>query len=150
MVTLVASLTDQRSVEDCPRSMESGSAVNCAITGALDSEGAVGAGAVDVGGAGGGVIGAFFLHPAASITKHRPVKIVALLLILNSVLQFKNFYLAQIGISFLPWLVSCLTPVPSASMVKICILPLRLDAKTRCRPSGAQFGFSFRPAPCVN
>src|SRR5437016_6262100 len=129
--------------------MESSSAVNCAMTGALCSVGAVGAGAVEVGGGGGGVIGAFFLHPAANASRQRPAKIV-LLLILNSFLQIKSFYLAQMGISFLPWLVSCLTPVPSASMVKICILPLRLDAKTRCRPSGPQFGFSFLPAPCVN
>ena len=83
--------------------MESGSAVNCAITGALASEGPVGGGAVDVtGGAGGGCTGGFFLHPAANITTHRPMQIVALLLILNSVflnsvLQFKKLLLGPDG-----------------------------------------------------
>ena len=130
MVTLVASLTDHLNVEDCPRSMVSGSAVNCAITGAFGSGG--GGGAI-VGGGGGGAAatGGFFLHPAAEITKTILIKIVALLFVLNSVLQFLNFYLPHIGISFLPWLVSCCKWVPSASMVKICILPLRLDANTR-------------------
>src|ERR1700722_13188270 len=32
--TVVAPVTDQRSVADCPRSIEDGSAVNCAMTGA--------------------------------------------------------------------------------------------------------------------
>src|SRR5438128_1776972 len=152
MATEVASLTDQRRVEDCPRSIELGSAVNCAITGAFD--GGVGGSVVTTGGGAGGggaaATGAFFLHPAANTTSKTLIHIVALFRLLNSVLPIRNSYLPQIGISFLPWVVSCFTSVPSASMVKTCILPLRLDAKTRCRPSGPQFGFSLRPAPCVN
>ena len=129
MVTLVASLTDHLNVEDCPRSMVSGSAVNCAITGAFGSGGC---GGFTTGGGGGATAtGGFFLHPAAEITKTILIKIVALVFVLNSVLQYQNFYLPHIGISFLPWLVSCCKWVPSASMVKICILPLRLDANTR-------------------
>ena len=153
IVTEVASLTDQRRVADCPRSIELGSAVNCAITGAFDGVG--GGGVVTTGGgaAGGGAAatGAFFLHPTANTTSKTLIKIVARLRLLNSVCPpVLNSYLPQIGISFLPWEVSGFTSVPSASMVKICILPLRLDENTRCRPSGAKFGFSLRPAPCVN
>src|SRR5262245_12525255 len=91
MVTEVASVTDQRRVEACPRSMVSGSAVNCAIAGAL------GSGLVSVGGGGGGgggaaATGAFFLHPAANSTVKTKIKIVALNLLLNSVLQFKILF----------------------------------------------------------
>jgi hypothetical protein len=93
MVTEVASLTDQRKVDDCPRSIEEGSAVNCATTGAL---GASGGGAVVVGGAGGGggalAIGTFFLHPAANATSKTLIKIVALFFLLNLFLQLNiNF-----------------------------------------------------------
>ena len=62
IVTEVASLTDQRRLADCPRSIELGSAVNCAITGAF--VGAGGGGVVSTGGGGGGggaaATGAFF------------------------------------------------------------------------------------------
>src|ERR1041385_2913175 len=71
--------------------MVSGSAVNCAITGAL------GSGLVSVVGGGGGgggaaATGAFFLHPAASITAKQTIKIVALNLLLNSFLQFNVLF----------------------------------------------------------
>jgi hypothetical protein len=63
---LVASVTDQRSVALCPRSIELGSAVNCVIVGAL---GGGGAGCSTFGGGGGGGGGAFFLQPATNIAK---------------------------------------------------------------------------------
>src|SRR5258708_39126981 len=52
IVTEVASLTDQRRVADCPRSIELGSAVNCPITGAF--EGGGGGCRVTTGGGAGG------------------------------------------------------------------------------------------------
>ena len=109
IVTDVASLTDQRRVADCPRSIELGSAVNCAMTGAF--AGAGGGVVTTGGGAGGGgaaATGAFFLHPAANITSKTLIKIVALFRLLNSVCPPNlNSYLPQIGISFLPCVVSC-------------------------------------------
>src|SRR5258707_1044761 len=91
IVTEVASLTDQRRVADCPRSIELGSAGNCAITGTFDGGG--GGGVVIIAGGAGGVGGfsaiVFFLHPAASITSKTLIKIVALFRLLNSVLQFE-------------------------------------------------------------
>jgi hypothetical protein len=57
-------VTSQRSVEDCPRWIDVGSAENCVMLGAAGG----GGGAVFVGGAGGGGgggAGAFFLQPAA-------------------------------------------------------------------------------------
>jgi hypothetical protein len=61
----VASLVDQRSVEDCPRSIERGSAVKLAIDGL-----AGGGGGAAGGGAGGGAgAGAFFLQPAEKIKR---------------------------------------------------------------------------------
>src|SRR5438874_2680478 len=89
MVTEVASVTDQRSVADCPRSIELGSAVNCAMTGAFGGGGA--SLVTGGGGAGGGAaaMGAFFLHPAANISSKILIKIVALFRLLNSVLQFE-------------------------------------------------------------
>lgn len=61
IVTVVASETDHRKVADCPRSIDDGSAVNCAITGGrAPSGGAVGA--EDTGGGGAVVtVGACFL-----------------------------------------------------------------------------------------
>ena len=145
IVTDVASLTDQRNVAACPRSIELGSAENWATVGALGG-GATGVSFGGGGGGGGAAATGFFLHPAANIIKKTLSRRVAIFRLLNSVLQVQ-IHLPQIGISFLPCVVSCWTCVPSASMVKICIEPLRLDANTRCRPSGAQFGFSFFPAP---
>src|SRR5271155_4620555 len=64
--------TDQRSVADCPRSMERGSPVKLLMRTARVAGG--GGSSVFVGaaaGVGGGVftIGAFFLHPAADMIK---------------------------------------------------------------------------------
>src|SRR5882762_4117753 len=89
MVTEVASVTDHRRVADCPRSIELGSAVNWAMTGALAVGGAVSRTAGGGGGGGAAATGAFFLHPAANITSKTLNKIVALFRLLNSVLQFK-------------------------------------------------------------
>jgi len=68
METSVASLTIQRSVEDCPRSIVLGSATNCWMLGAF---GGGGAGCSGGGGGGGGGGGAFFLHPATNSIKDR-------------------------------------------------------------------------------
>jgi len=59
----------QRKVEDSPRWMFDGSAVNCWMTGGAGAGGgAVGAGG---GGAGGGAGGAFFLQPAIESASER-------------------------------------------------------------------------------
>src|SRR5262245_44182260 len=42
--------------------------------------------------------------------------------------------------------VSCLTWPVSVSMIQSCRAPVRLDVKTRCRPSGAHDGCSFSPS----
>jgi hypothetical protein len=64
--TLVtAPVTSQRNVDDWPRWIELGSAVNCATVGAAGG-GAAG-GAAGGGGGGGGGAGTFFLHPVAKI-----------------------------------------------------------------------------------
>src|SRR5262249_37390846 len=76
MLTEVASLTDQRRVADCPRSIELGSAGNCAITGAFAGVG--GGGGTTGGGAGGGgaaAPGALFFHPPAHPHRQKPLKI---------------------------------------------------------------------------
>jgi hypothetical protein len=59
----VASLTSQRKVADCPRSMVLGSAVNAEILGALGGGGISFTSGLGGGGGGGG--GAFFLQPSA-------------------------------------------------------------------------------------
>ncbi len=147
--TDVASLTDQRKVADCPRSIEVGSAENETTTAALEVSVVVVVVVVD-GAGGGGVVamGVFFLHPAAKVINNTLINIVARFCILN---LNPPSHFPHTGMVFRPSVVSCCTCVPSASIVNICILPpVLLDANTRCRPSGAQFGFSFRPAPCVN
>src|SRR5579864_3746375 len=66
---LVAFSTDHRRVEDWPRSIDPGDAVNEAITGL----GGAGALSLDVGGGGGGgTAAAFFLHAEASRRKQKP------------------------------------------------------------------------------
>ena len=55
-----------------------------------------------------------------------------------------------IGRKLLPCVVSFRNCVPSASIVQIWFPPSRLEEKAKWRPSGAQTGFSLRPAPCVN
>jgi hypothetical protein len=81
IVTSVASLTVHRSVEDCPRSMVEGSAVNCTV-------GAFGGGGASVcaggGGGGGGGGAAFFLQPAANrnIDNAKSAMLILLLFIL--------------------------------------------------------------------
>src|SRR5271154_1027696 len=67
----------------------------------------------------------------------------------GSAFSFSHFG-DQLGDSFWPEKVSCLGSLPSASMVQICRVPVRVDSKTRCRPSGAQLGRSLRPASRVN
>jgi hypothetical protein len=79
----VAPVMDQVSVEDCPRSMEDGSAVKLLMTG-LD-EGAVAAGGAAAGGGGGGGGGAFFLQAAAKIA-NASARVTAPILIYGLVL----------------------------------------------------------------
>jgi hypothetical protein len=80
----VASVTDQRKVDACPRSIEDGSAVNWATTGAL-AVSVVVVVVVLVGGGGGGVfaIGTFFLHPSANAISKTLINTAALFVLLN-------------------------------------------------------------------
>ena len=50
----------------------------------------------------------------------------------------------------LPCEVTARSSEPSASMMKICELPLRFDWKTMCRLSGAQLGLSLLPFSLVS
>jgi hypothetical protein len=76
----VASVTDQRSVADCPRSMEVGSALK-------EMLGAFGGGGVSFtaggGGGGGAGGGTFFLHPAANNASSTPNQITLTCRLLN-------------------------------------------------------------------
>jgi hypothetical protein len=80
METLVASDTFQLRVDDWPRSIEEGSAVNDVTPGAA---GGGGAGTSFTGGGGGGGGAAFFLHPAANSAKVRQMPIVPILRFCN-------------------------------------------------------------------
>jgi hypothetical protein len=148
METLVASLTVQLKVDDCPRSIEVGSAVKEVTPGAA---GGGGAGAACTGGGGGGGGGAFFLQPAANIASvtHKPMVLILRLFNMNEKPP-EIFYLDHTGVEFRPAVVSFFNCVPSASIVQICSDPPRVDINTKCLPSGAQLGFSFLPAPEVN
>jgi hypothetical protein len=78
---LVASVTVQVSVDDCPRSIDEGSAVNEPTVGA-DGGGGAGAGAgAGAGGGGGG--GAFFLHPARNIARNRLKQTIVIFRLFN-------------------------------------------------------------------
>jgi hypothetical protein len=84
--TLVASEMVQFNVDDWPRSIDDGSAVNELTPGA-----GVGAGAETAagGGGGGGGGGAFFLQPAANIAnvRHMPMVLILRLSNMNLILQ---------------------------------------------------------------
>jgi hypothetical protein len=67
----VAFRTDQRSVEDAPRSIELGSALNCTISGLA---GGSTFGSTLAGAGGGGGAGTFFLHPAANNARRIPIQ----------------------------------------------------------------------------
>jgi len=69
IVMLVAFSTDHRSVEDWPRTIDAGEAVNDAITG-LGGGGALSL--VEGGGGGGGTAATFFLHAEANRRKQNP------------------------------------------------------------------------------
>ena len=121
----VALLMDQRKVDDWPRSMVDGSAVKL-LTVLSPTVGAV-AGAVLGGGGGGG--GTFFLQPGATSASVNTSSAAAILeacnlslsLILNNLLFYLQVLLCCLyskqAFSLLPCVVSCCTPVPSASMV---------------------------------
>ncbi len=81
METLVTlPVTSQRRVDDWPRWMELGSAVNCAIVGA---GGGGGGGGGCTGGGGGGGGGTFFLHPPANIASETARQITVIFRLLN-------------------------------------------------------------------
>jgi hypothetical protein len=82
----VALETDHRKVADWPRSIELGSAVNCAITGAAAGGGGVGVDVDAEGGGGGAGGGVFFLHPTANKASRTPIptKLICLFLNMNS------------------------------------------------------------------
>src|SRR5271157_1379181 len=130
--------------------MEDGSAANCAITGACGGGGGGGGGGgCTTGGGGGG--GTFFLQAAPNIARLNAMQMIVIFLLLNMNIASSIFsYLPHTGVSLLPCVVSGCTCVPSASILQIWCDPARVDMNTRCRPSGAQLGFSFRPSPCVN
>src|SRR5512142_1419848 len=65
MVMLVAFATDQRKVDDWPRSIEAGSAENVSMRGGCGFGGGGGASTLGAGG-GGGAAATFFLHPEAT------------------------------------------------------------------------------------
>ena len=148
MEMLLASVTFQLKVEDWPRSIEEGSATNRVMLGAAGGGAGAAAGG---GGGGGGGGGAFFLHPAANNANIRQTPMVLIFRLSNMNLSLlkgcREFYLAHIGVQFLPVVVNCFNWVPSASIVQICSDPVRVDIKARRLPSGAHVGFSLRPAP---
>jgi len=83
METLVTlPVTSQRKVEDWPRWMEVGSAVNWATVGALGA-GAGGGTTTGAGGGGGGGGGAFFLQPAANIASESAIQMTPIFRLLN-------------------------------------------------------------------
>src|SRR5262249_43510016 len=55
----------------------------------------------------------------------------------------------QFGDSLCPAVVNWCACEPSANIIQICLVPLRVDSNTICRPSGAHDGRSFRPASLV-
>src|SRR5579871_391564 len=118
----------------------------------VGAAGGGGGGAGCSGGGGGGGGGTFFLQLAANTASVTAIAMTVKFLVLNMNCppQLSKSYLPQTGVQLLPCVVSCLTCVPSASIDQICGGPLRVDINTRCFPSGAQLGFSFRPSPCVS
>jgi uncharacterized spore protein YtfJ len=82
MEMLPASVTFQVSVDDWPRSIDEGSAVNAVTLGAGGGGGG-GAGFSTTGAGGGGGGGAFFLQPAANIVKARQMPMVPILRLFN-------------------------------------------------------------------
>src|SRR5215475_13400209 len=81
-------LTSQRKVEDWPRWIDVGSALNCDTVGAAGGGGA-GAGA-GAGGGGGGGGGAFFLQPAANIASESAIQMTVNFRLLNMNIASKN------------------------------------------------------------
>ena len=90
---LVAPVTLQFSVDDWPRSIDVGSAVNDATTGAA---GGGGAGcSTGAGGGGGGGGGAFFLQAAANMASVRqiPIEVILRLFSMNKFLLSRSWVL---------------------------------------------------------
>jgi len=75
-------VTSQRKVEDWPRWMEVGSAVNWDTVGARGGTG-LGASGAGAGGGGGGGGGAFFLQPAANIASESAIQMTPIFRLLN-------------------------------------------------------------------
>ncbi len=73
--------TSQRKVEDWPRWIEVGSAVNCEMVGGLGAGGFVVS--TGWGGGGGGGGGAFFLQPAANIASASVIQMTVIFRLLN-------------------------------------------------------------------
>src|SRR5262245_1664127 len=113
--TLVALLTSQRNVEDCPRWIEVGSAENCEIVGGAGAGAGFGA-SVGAGAGGGGGGGAFFLHPAANIASDRAIPMTVIFRLSNMNLASQTFrYFPQKGLVLLPCVVNGCTCLPSAA-----------------------------------
>jgi uncharacterized membrane protein len=81
MEMLLALVTFQLSVDDWPRSIDEGSAVNAAMVGAAGGGGGVTTATGGGGGGGGG--GAFFLQPAANIANVRQIPMVLIFRLSN-------------------------------------------------------------------
>ena len=115
--------------------------------GGLGGDGAVDEG-IDAGVAGRATGGFFPWHAADAITASANIP-TAIRLIVGSYSGCLN-YLDQSGFSLLPVFVSWRTSLPSRAMVKTCVLPDRVEVKTRWRPLGAKAGLSLLPSPNVN
>jgi hypothetical protein len=81
MEMALASVTFQFSVDDWPRSIDEGSAVNAVMLGAAGGGGGAGCSFTGIGGGGGG--GAFFLQPAANIANVRQMPMLLILRLFN-------------------------------------------------------------------
>ena len=110
-----------------------------------------GGGAVDEGidaGVAGRATGALFLWHAAEVITASANIPTAIRLIVGSYSGCLNYWTNRF--SLLPVFVSWRTSLPSRAMVKTCVLPDRVEVKTRWRPLGAKAGLSLLPSPNVN
>jgi len=81
LMRVVSPVTPQRNVEDWPRCIDDGSALNCETTGAA---GVIFGGSGLAGGGGGGGGGpAFFLQPAANNASKTAIQMIVIFRLLN-------------------------------------------------------------------
>src|SRR5579864_5616362 len=127
---LVAFATLHRKVDDWPRSMVAGSAANVSMRGGCGLGAGGGGGGCSTFGGGGGAAATFFLHPAvarksvaANTAALSVLRFICILMSSWPPVKFDpycrchSFPFAHTGWRLLPWVVSCRTLVPSASIV---------------------------------